>query len=162
MCQGLCNYDSNIIEKTWEKVVRSGGLFTLKFLQLDKYLRDSDGYQFKSKVFVLALYRVDQMKFLNLIYFSFKARAIFEKNEQNPLAMDFLLVMHLASMLNDRAGGSLVLVGKIVLIIFQNLFGFFFRISQDILVMRFLCTPYVCCVVSCSFVHIPIIVRFRL
>ena len=65
------------------------------------------------------------MKFLNLIDFSFKAPAIFEKKEQNLLAMDFLLVVHLASMLNDWAGGSLVLVGKIVLIIFQNLFGFF-------------------------------------
>ena len=33
----------------------------------------------------------------------------------------------------------------------------FFRISQDRLVMRFLCTPYnVRCVVSCCFVHIPI------
>ena len=49
VCHGLCDYDSNIFEKTWPKVVRSSGLFTLKFLQLDKYLRDSDGYQFKSK-----------------------------------------------------------------------------------------------------------------
>ena len=65
------------------------------------------------------------MKFLNLIDFSFKAPAIFEKKEQNLLAIDFLLVVQLASMLNDRAGGSLVLAGKIVLIIFQNLFGFF-------------------------------------
>ena len=65
------------------------------------------------------------MKFLNLIDFSFKAPAIFEKKEQNSLAIDFLLVVQLASMLNDRAGGSLVLAGKIVLIIFQNLFGFF-------------------------------------
>ena len=78
-----------------------------------------------SLVFVLALCGGDQMKFLNLIDFSFKAPAIFEKKEQNLLAMDFLLVVHLASMLNDWAGGSLVLVGKIVLIIFQNLFGFF-------------------------------------
>ena len=60
-----------------------------------------------SLVFVLALYGGDQMKFLNLIDFSFKAPAIFEKKEQNPLAMDFLLVVHLASILNDRAGGSL-------------------------------------------------------
>ena len=65
------------------------------------------------------------MKFLDLIDFSFKAPAIFEKKEQNLLAIDFLLVVQLASMLNDRAGGSLVLAGKIVLIIFQNLFGFF-------------------------------------
>ena len=36
-------------EKIWRKVVRSSGLFTLKFFQLDEYLRDSDGYQFKSK-----------------------------------------------------------------------------------------------------------------
>ena len=75
--------------------------------------------------FVLALYVGYQTKFLNLIDFTFKAPAIFEKKEQNPLAMDFLLVVHLALMLNDRAGGSLVLVGKSVLIIFQNLFGFF-------------------------------------
>ena len=40
-----------------------------------------------SLVFVLALYGGDQMKFLNLIDFSFKAPAIFEKKEQNPLAM---------------------------------------------------------------------------
>ena len=65
------------------------------------------------------------MKFLNLIDFSFKAPAIFEKKEQNPLVMGFLLVVHLASMLNDLAAGYLVLVGKIVLIIFQNLFEFF-------------------------------------
>ena len=78
-----------------------------------------------SLVFVLALYGGDQMKFLNLINFSFKAPAIFEKKEQNPLAMGFLLVVHLASMLNDLAAGYLVLVGKIVLIIFQNLFEFF-------------------------------------
>ena len=58
-------------------------------------------------VFVLALCEGDLMKFLNLIDFSFKAPAIFEKKEQNPLAMDFLLVVHLASILNDRAGGSL-------------------------------------------------------
>ena len=39
----------------------------------------------------------------------------------------------------------------------------FFRISQDSLIMRFLCTPYdVCCVVLCSFVYIPISVWFRL
>ena len=115
-----------------------------------------------SLVFVLALCGGDQMKFLNLIDFCFKAPAIFEKKEQNPQAMDFLLVVHLAWMLNDRAGGSLVLIGKTVLIIFQNLLAFF-RISQDRLVMRFLCTPYnVCCVVSCSFVHIPISIRFRL
>ena len=78
-----------------------------------------------SLVFVLALYGGDQMKFLNLTDFSFKAPAIFEKKKQNPLAMDFLLVVHLASMLNDWTGGSLVLVGKIVLVIFPNLFGFF-------------------------------------
>ena len=65
------------------------------------------------------------MKFLDLIDFSFKAPAIFEKKEQNLLAIDFLLVVQLASMLNDWAGGSLVLAGKIVLIIFENLFGFF-------------------------------------
>ena len=53
--------------------------------------------------FVLVLYGVDQMKFLNLVGFSFKATAIFEKNEQNRLAMDFLLVVHFTSMLNDRA-----------------------------------------------------------
>ena len=35
------------------------------------------------------------MEFLNLIDFSFKALAIFEKNEQNELAIDFLLVVHL-------------------------------------------------------------------
>ena len=103
------------------------------------------------------------MKFLNLIDFSFKSPAIFEKNEQNLLAMDFLLAVHLASMLNDWACASLVLVGKIVLIIFQNLFGFFFRISHGKLIMCFLCTPHnVCCVVSCSFIHISISVRFRI
>ena len=84
-----------------------------------------------SMVFILALYGVDQTKFLNLIYFSFKAPPIFEKNEQNLLAMDFLLVVHLASMLNDWAGGSLVLLGKIVLILFQNLFGFFQNLSRQ-------------------------------
>ena len=77
MYQELCNYDSNISKKTWQKVVKSGGLFMLKFLQLDKYLKES-------LVFVLALYGLNQMKFLNLIDFSFKAPAIFEKNEQNP------------------------------------------------------------------------------
>ena len=65
-----------------------------------------------SLAFVLALYGVDQMKFLNLVNFSFKAPAIFKKKEQNPLAMDFLLVVQLASMLNDRLDGSLVLIGK--------------------------------------------------
>ena len=65
------------------------------------------------------------MKFLNLIDFSFKAPAVFEKKEQNPLAMDFLLVVHFASMLNDREAGSVVLVGKLVWIIIQNLFRFF-------------------------------------
>ena len=65
------------------------------------------------------------MKFLNLIDFSFKAPAIFEKKEQNLLAIDFLLVVQLASMLNYQAGGSLFLAGKIVFIIFQNLLGFF-------------------------------------
>ena len=84
-----------------------------------------------SLVFVLALYGVDQMKFLNLTDFSFKSlAAIFEKSRQNPLAMDFLLVLQLTLMLIDRAGGSLVLVGKIVLSFsriylrfFQNLSG---------------------------------------
>ena len=52
------------------------------------------------------------MEFVKLIDFSFKAPAIFEKNEQNPLAMDFLLVVHLASMLNDLTGSSLILVRK--------------------------------------------------
>ena len=52
------------------------------------------------------------MKFLNLIDFSFKAPTIFEKNEKDLLAMDFLLVVHLASMLNDAACGCLVLDGK--------------------------------------------------
>ena len=45
--------------------------------------------------------------------------------------MDFLLVAHLELMLNDRAGGSLVWVGKSVLIIFQNLFGFFQNLSGE-------------------------------
>ena len=49
LCQWLCDYDSNVFEKTWWKVVRSGALFTLTFLQLDKYLRGSDEYQFKNK-----------------------------------------------------------------------------------------------------------------
>ena len=109
-------------------------------------------------VFVLALYRGDQIKFLNLIDSSFQAPAIFDKKGQNPLAMDFLLVVHLASMLNDRAGGSLVLVGKIVLIIFQNLFGFFSEsLRTDLQCIFFVhAIQNVCCVVSCSFVHIPI------
>ena len=108
VCQGLCDYDRNIFEKTGRKTVGSSGLFTLKFFQLDKYLRESDGFSLKaSLVFVLALCGGDQMKFLNLIDFSFKAPAVFEKKEQNPLAMDFLLIVHLASILNDRAGGSL-------------------------------------------------------
>ena len=132
--------------------------FHLSFFSLTNTSERLTGISLKaSLVFVLALYRGDQMKFLNPIDFSFKAPAIFEKKKQNPLAMDFFMVVHLASMLNDQAGGSLDLVGKIVLIIFQNLCGFFFRISQDKLVMHFLCTPYnVCCMVSCSFVHIPI------
>ena len=86
------------------------------------------------------------MKFLNLIDFSFKGPAIFEKKEQNLLTIDFLLVVHLALMVNDRAGGFLVLVGKIVLIRNRNF-----------------CMLYnVCCIVSSSFVHIPISVPFRL
>ena len=98
------------------------------------------------------------MKFLNLIDFSFKAPTIFEKNEQNLLAMDFLLVVHLASTLNDAAGGCLVLDGKIVLIIFQNLFGFFSEsLRTDLQCIFFVhAIQNVCCVVSCSFVHIPI------
>ena len=47
--QGLYHYDSSIFEKSWQEIVSSSGLFTIKFLQLDKYLRDSDGYQFKIK-----------------------------------------------------------------------------------------------------------------
>ena len=42
----------------------SSGLFTLKFFQLDKYLRESDGYQFKSKFgfrFGLALGRPNEV-----------------------------------------------------------------------------------------------------
>ena len=35
--------------KTRWKIIRSGGLFMLKFLQLHKYFSHSDGYQFKSK-----------------------------------------------------------------------------------------------------------------
>ena len=98
------------------------------------------------------------MKFLNMIDFSFKALAIFEKKEQNPLAMDFLLVVHLALMLNDQAGGSLVLVEKIVLIIFQNLFIYlFFQNLSGLTYNMFLCTLCnVCCIIWCSFVHIPI------
>ena len=65
------------------------------------------------------------MKLLNLIDFYFRLLVNFEKKEENPPTTDFLLVLHLALMLNDQAGGSLVLVEKIVLIIFQNLFGFF-------------------------------------
>ena len=70
-----------------------------------------------SLIFVLALYGVNQMKFLNLIDLIFKAPVIFEKNKENRLAVEYLLVVHLASMLNYQAGGSLVfLVRKIVLI----------------------------------------------
>ena len=83
-----------------------------------------------SLVFVLALYGVDQMKFLNLIDFSFKSLAtIFEKNKQNLLAMDFLLVLQLTLMWNDRAGGSLVLVGKIVLSFSRTYLRFFQNLS---------------------------------
>ena len=103
----------------------------LSFFSLTNTVETVMGISLKaSLVFFLALYRVNQMKFLNLIDFSFKAPAIFEKNKQNPLAVDSLLVVQLASMLNDWAGGSLVLVGKIVLIIFQNLFIYFF--SQNL------------------------------
>ena len=98
----------------------------LSFFSLTNTSEAVTGISLKaSLVFILALCGVDQMKFLNLIDFSFKAPAIFEKNKQNPLAMDFLVVVHLALMLNDWAGDSLVLVGKIALIIFQNLLGFF-------------------------------------
>ena len=115
----------------------------LSFFSLTNTSEAVTGISLKaSLVFILALCGVDQMKFLNLIDFSFKAPAIFEKNKQNPLAMDFLVVVHLALMLNDWAGDSLVLVGKIALIIFQNLLGFFFIICQDRLVMRFLCLLY--------------------
>ena len=104
----------------------------LSFFSLTNTSETVTGISLKARlVFVLALHGVDQMKFLNLTDFSFKTRVIFEKNEQNPLSMDFLLVVHLASMLNDLAGGSLVLVGKIVLIIFQNLFGFFQNLSRQ-------------------------------
>ena len=78
-----------------------------------------------SLVFVLVLYGVGQTKFLNLIDFYFRSMVIFEKNEENVSATDFLWVMLFASVLNDQACGSLVLIKKIVLIIFQNLFGFF-------------------------------------
>ena len=85
----------------------------LSFFSLTNTSETVTGISLKARlVFVLALHGVDQMKFLNLTDFSFKARVIFEKNEQNPLPMDFLLVVHLASMLNDLAGGSLVLLEK--------------------------------------------------
>ena len=115
LCQGLCNYDSNIFEKTWWKVVRSGSLF---FFNLTNTSETVMGISLKaSLIFVLALYGVNQMKFLNLIDLIFKAPVIFEKNKENRLAVEYLLVVHLASMLNYQAGGSLVfLVRKIVLI----------------------------------------------
>ena len=98
----------------------------LRFFSLTNTSETVTGVSLKaSLVFVLTLHGSDQMKFLNLIDFSFKAPAIFEKKEQKLLATDFLLVVHLASMLNDLAAGCLVLVGNIVLIIFQNLFEFF-------------------------------------
>ena len=132
VCQGLCDYDSNIFEKNWQKSVRSSGLFTLTFFSLTNTLETVTGISLKaSLVFILALYGCGQMKFLNLIDFSFKAPAIFEKKEQNPLAMNFLLVVHLGSMLNDRAGGSLVLVGKNSFHHFPEFSWIFFRISQD-------------------------------
>ena len=46
------------------RTLSSGDLFTLKFVQLDKYLRDSDGYQIKSKFgfrFGLALSRPNEI-----------------------------------------------------------------------------------------------------
>ena len=60
----------------------------LSFFSLANTSETVTGISLKaSLVFVLALYGGDQMKFLNLINFSFKAPAIFEKKEQNPLAM---------------------------------------------------------------------------
>ena len=88
VCQGLCDYDSNVFEKTWRKVVRSRGLFTSGTVT-------SISLKASLVSFWSCIDRVDQMEFLNLIDFSFKALAIFEKNEQNELAMDFLLVVHL-------------------------------------------------------------------
>ena len=59
----------------------------LSFFSLTDTSETVTGISLKaSLVFVLAL-GGDQMKFLNLINFSFKAPAIFEKKEQNPLAM---------------------------------------------------------------------------
>ena len=83
-----------------------------------------------SLVFVLALYGVDLMKFLNLIDLSFKAPAIFEKNKQNSLAMDFLLAVHLVSMFGFGWKDSFDH--------FPEFIWVFFRISQGKLAVRFL------------------------
>ena len=84
----------------------------------------------ESLVFVLALYGVDLMKFLNLIDLSFKAPAIFEKNKQNSLAMDFLLAVHLVSMFGFGWKDSFDH--------FPEFIWVFFRISQGKLAVRFL------------------------
>ena len=78
----------------------------------------------------MALYGVDLMKFLNLIDLSFKAPAIFEKNKQNSLAMDFLLAVHLVSMFGFGWKDSFDH--------FPEFIWVFFRISQGKLAVRFL------------------------
>ena len=69
----------------------------LSFFSLTNTSETVTGISLKTNlVFVLALYGGNQMKFLNLIDYSFKAPPIFEK-EQNLLAMDFLLVVSLGN-----------------------------------------------------------------
>ena len=128
MCtRGFVILIARFLRKPDRRLSGPAAFLRLSFFSLTNTVETMMGISLKaSLVFFLALYRVNQMKFVNLIDFSFKALAIFEKNKQNLLAMDLLLVVQFASMLNDWAGGSLVLVRKIVLIIFQNLFVFFF------------------------------------
>ena len=119
--------------KTRWKIIRSGGLFMLKFLQLHKYFRESDGYQFKSKFgfrFGFVWSRSNEVLKLDWFFF-FKVPAIFEKNEQNSLAVDFLLAVHLVSMFGFGWKNSFDH--------FPELIRVFFGISQGKLAMRFLC-----------------------
>ena len=93
----------------------------LSFFKLTNTSEKVMGISLKaSLIFVLALYGVNQMKFLNLIDLTFKPPVIFEKNKQNQLAVEYLLVVHLASMLSDQAGGSLVFLARKIVLIFAK------------------------------------------
>ena len=123
--KGFVIMTATFLRKLGGRLSGPAAFLRLSFFSLTNTSETVTGISLKaSLVFVLDLHGVDQMKFLNLTDFSFKTPVIFE-NKQNPLVIDFLLAVQLALMLNDRAGGSLVLVGKIVLIILQHLFCFF-------------------------------------